>query len=119
VPQAGVLAAIALLLCIAQLGPALVIIPAVIWLFATGQTGGGIILLVIGVPTVLVDNVLRPILIKRGADLPLLLVLVGVIGGLLAFGMIGLFVGPVILAVTHALLEHWIAADTQPDSKPT
>jgi predicted PurR-regulated permease PerM len=47
------------------------------------------------------------------------LILVGVIGGLLAFGMIGLFVGPVILAVTHALLEHWIAADTPPDSKPT
>ena len=119
VPQAGVLAAIALLLCIAQLGPGLVIIPAIIWLFATGQTGAGIILLVIGVPTVLVDNVLRPLLIRRGADLPLLLILVGVIGGLLAFGMIGLFVGPVILAVTHALLEHWIAADTPPDSKPT
>jgi len=118
VPQAGVLAAIALLLCIAQLGPGLVIVPAIIWLFATGQTGAGIILLVIGVPTVLVDNVLRPLLIKRGADLPLLLILVGVIGGLLAFGIIGLFVGPVILAVTHALLEHWIAADTPPDSRP-
>jgi predicted PurR-regulated permease PerM len=119
VPQAGVLAALALLLCIAQLGPGLVIIPAIIWLFATGQTGGAIILLVIGIPTVLVDNVLRPILIKRGADLPLLLILVGVIGGLLAFGMIGLFVGPVILAVTHALLQHWIAADTPPAEKPT
>jgi predicted PurR-regulated permease PerM len=119
VPQAGVLAAVALLLCIAQLGPALVIIPAIIWLFVTGQTGAAIVLLVIGVPTVLVDNVLRPLLIKRGADLPLLLILVGVIGGLLAFGMIGLFVGPVILAVTHALLQHWIAADTPPAEKPT
>ena len=116
VPQAGVLAAVALLLCIAQLGPGLVIIPAIIWLFATGQTVPGIVLIVIGVPTVLADNVLRPILIRRGADLPLLLILIGVIGGLLAFGMIGLFVGPVILAVTHTLLQHWIA--TRPDGTP-
>ena len=111
VPQAGLLAAVALLLCIAQLGPGLVIFPAVIWLFATGQTWPAIVLLIVGLPTVLLDNVLRPILIRRGADLPLLLILVGVIGGLLAFGMIGLFVGPVILAVTHALLQHWIATD--------
>jgi predicted PurR-regulated permease PerM len=67
-----------------------------------------IIMIVVGVPTTLMDNVLRPILIRRGADLPLLLILVGVIGGLLAFGMIGLFVGPVILAVSHALLQHWM-----------
>jgi predicted PurR-regulated permease PerM len=109
VPQAGVLAAVTLFFCLAQLGPGLVIIPAVIWLFATGQTVPGIILVVIGLPTVLMDNVLRPVLIRRGADLPLLLILVGVIGGLLAFGMIGLFVGPVILAVSHALLQHWIS----------
>ncbi len=115
VPQASILAAIALLLCIAQLGPSLVIIPAIIWLFATGQTGPGIVLIVIGVPTVLIDNILRPFLIKRGADLPLLLILVGVVGGLLAFGMIGLFVGPVILAVTHTLLQHWIATDPHTD----
>ena len=108
VPQPALLAAVALLLCLAQLGPGLVIFPAVIWLFVIGQTLPAIVLLVIGVPTVLLDNVLRPILIKRGADLPLLLILVGVIGGLLAFGMIGLFVGPVILAVTHTLLQHWI-----------
>ena len=114
VPQPALLAAVALLLCLAQLGPGLVIFPAVIWLFVIGQTLPAIVLLVIGVPTVLLDNVLRPILIKRGADLPLLLILVGVIGGLLAFGMIGLFVGPVILAVTHTLLEHWIEG-SRPD----
>jgi predicted PurR-regulated permease PerM len=55
------------------------------------------------------DNVLRPILIKRGADLPLLLIFAGVLGGLLAFGMIGLFVGPVVLSVTYTLLEEWVA----------
>jgi predicted PurR-regulated permease PerM len=55
------------------------------------------------------DNVLRPMLIKRGAHLPLLLIFAGVIGGLVSLGIIGLFVGPVILAVTYRLLESWIA----------
>jgi predicted PurR-regulated permease PerM len=109
VPQAGVLTAITLLLCIAQLGPALVVIPAIIWLFSTGATMPGVILLVFGVPALLMDNVLRPILIRRGADLPLLLILVGVIGGLVAYGLLGLFVGPVILGVAYTLLQHWIA----------
>ena len=54
------------------------------------------------------DNVLRPILIKQGADLPLLLIFVGVIGGLIAFGLIGIFVGPLVLAVTYTLLSAWI-----------
>lgn len=103
------LTAVTLLLCLAQIGPILVVLPAIIWLFATGQTGPGIILVVIGVPAVLMDNFLRPVLIKRGADLPLLLILLGVIGGLLAFGVLGLFLGPVILAVTYTLLQHWVA----------
>ena len=57
------------------------------------------------------DNVLRPMLIKRGADLPLLLIFAGVIGGLLGFGLIGLFVGPVVLAVTYTLLTAWMDDD--------
>ncbi len=109
VPQAGVLTAVTLFLCIAQLGPSLVLVPAIIWLFVADHTLQAIVLLVISIPTVTLDNVLRPILIRRGADLPLLLILIGVIGGLLAFGLLGLFVGPVILAVTHTLLQHWIA----------
>jgi predicted PurR-regulated permease PerM len=54
------------------------------------------------------DNFLRPFLIKKGADLPLLLIFVGVVGGLIAFGIIGLFVGPVVLAVAHKLLSAWV-----------
>jgi len=109
VPQAGLLTAVTLLLCIAQLGPGLIIIPAIIWLFWSGATVPGIILVVLGVPAVLMDNVLRPILIRRGADLPLLLILVGVIGGLVVYGLLGLFVGPVILGVAYTLLQHWMA----------
>ncbi len=78
----------------------------------------GIVLVAIGVPAVLMDNVLRPILIRRGADLPLLLILVGVIGGLFAFGVLGLFLGPVILAVTYTLLQHWVG-ETEPGDEET
>lgn len=109
VPQAGILTAVILMLCIAQLGPILVLLPAVIWLFASGATLPGIILAVFTVVALTMDNFLRPFLIKRGADLPLLLILVGVIGGLLAFGLLGLFLGPVVLAITYTLLQNWIA----------
>ena len=55
-----------------------------------------------------IDNVLRPMLIRRGANLPLLLIMAGVIGGLFAFGIVGLFVGPVVLAVSYTLLAAWV-----------
>lgn len=109
VPQAALLTAVILMLCIAQLGPGLIVIPATIWLFATGATGAGIVMAIFSLAAIVLDNFLRPILIRRGADLPLLLILAGVIGGMLSFGLLGLFLGPVILAVTYTLLQHWIA----------
>lgn len=114
VPAAAVLTAVMLLLCIAQLGPVLVLVPAVIWLFWSGQTLWGTALLFWTVIVATMDNFLRPVLIKKGADLPLLLIFAGVIGGLLAFGIIGLFIGPVVLAVTYTLLGSWV--DTDPGS---
>jgi predicted PurR-regulated permease PerM len=64
------------------------------------------------------DNFLRPLLIRRGADLPLLLIFAGVLGGLLAFGIIGLFIGPVVLAVTYTLLQAWVAeAEAVPEQR--
>jgi predicted PurR-regulated permease PerM len=109
VPFAALLSAVMLMLCIAQLGPGLILFPAVGWMFWTGDTGWGIFLLVWSLVVVTLDNVLRPVLIKKGADLPLLLIFAGVIGGMLGFGLIGLFIGPVVLAVTYTLLESWIA----------
>jgi len=117
VPQAGLLSAIVLLLCVAQLGPGLVAIPATIWLFWTDAMGAGIVMAIFTIVSLLMDNILRPILIKRGADLPLLLILLGVIGGLLAFGLIGIFVGPVVLAVTHTLLRAWLYGETTQSTK--
>lgn len=108
VPFAGLLTAVMFMLCIAQLGPALVLIPAVIWVYWSGDASWGTFLLIWSVIVGTMDNFLRPMLIKRGADLPLLLILAGVIGGLFAFGLVGIFVGPVILAVTYTLLGAWI-----------
>jgi predicted PurR-regulated permease PerM len=110
VPHAVLLTCIMLMLGIAQVGPAPVLVGAVIWLYADGQTFWGSVMLVWGLVTASFDNILRPVLIKKGADLPLLLILAGVIGGLLAFGLVGLFIGPVVLAVAYTLLVAWVSA---------
>jgi predicted PurR-regulated permease PerM len=115
VPHPGVLTAIAFVLGVAQLGPLLVLGPAVAWLFSTGETGWALALLIWSIPVIALDNVLRPILIRRGVALPMLLIIAGVIGGLIGFGVIGLFVGPVILAATYTLVGAWIA-ESQPSA---
>jgi predicted PurR-regulated permease PerM len=112
IPAAGLLTAVILLLCLAQVGPFLVMVPAVIWLYWSGQAVKGTVLLVIMLIAGTIDNVVRPFLIRKGADLPLLLIFAGVIGGLIAFGIIGLFIGPVMLAVTYTLLKDWVMGDT-------
>jgi len=114
VPAAALLTAVMLILCLAQLGPLLVLIPSVVWLYWSGQPVWGTVLLVISVLAGTVDNVLRPYLIKKGANLPLLLIFAGVIGGLIAFGIIGIFIAPVILAVAYTLLKAWVVGDVQP-----
>jgi predicted PurR-regulated permease PerM len=109
IPFAGLLTAAILLLTIAQIGPLVVLIPAVIWLYWHDETISATVLLVWSIVVGMVDNILRPMLIRRGADLPLLLIFAGVIGGLLSFGIIGLFVGPVVLAVSYTMLREWVA----------
>jgi predicted PurR-regulated permease PerM len=108
VPAAGLLTAVMFMLCIAQVGPLPVLLGAAGWSFFNGFNGWGISLVVWGVLVATLDNFLRPMLIKMGADLPLLLIFAGVIGGLFAFGLVGIFVGPVVLAVAWALLESWM-----------
>jgi len=93
---------------IAQIGAVPVMICGIVWLFWHDQALWGSVLIGWTVITGSLDNFLRPILIKKGADLPLLLVFLGVLGGLLAFGVIGLFVGPVLLAVSYTLITAWV-----------
>lgn len=108
IPLAALLTAIMFMLCIAQLGVLPILAPAVIWLYWSDHTGWATFLLVWMLIVVNLDNFLRPWLIKRGADLPLLLILAGVIGGLISFGLLGIFLGPLLLAVSYTLLGSWL-----------
>jgi len=109
VPLASFLTALMFVLAVAQIGAAPVLLLAVAWLYWTGDPWTATALLVWALFVTSIDNVLRPLLIKRGADLPLVLIFAGVIGGLLAFGVVGLFVGPVVLAVAYTEVTAWVA----------
>jgi len=115
VPAAALLTAVMLILCLAQLGPLLVLVPSVVWVYWSGQAAWGTVLLIFTVPAATIDNFLRPLLIRKGVDLPLLLIFAGVIGGLIAFGVVGLFIGPVILAIAYTLLKAWVSDEVQMD----
>ena len=112
VPFATILTAIMFLLAVARIGPVPVLLAGIVWLYWKGSTGWATALVVwsILVGPVLKD-VLGPILIKKGDDLPLLLILAGVLGGLIAVGLVGIFIGPVVLAVSYRLLEAWVGAE--------
>jgi len=119
VPAAGLLAAVIFIIALAQLPVLLVMGPALIWLYWKGEPVWGTVLVVWTIVIMGIDNFVRPLLIRKGVDLPLLLILTGVIGGLIAFGILGLFIGPVVLAVTYNLLETWVVSgerEPAPDS---
>jgi predicted PurR-regulated permease PerM len=109
VPFAPLLTALMFVLCLAQIGPALVLIPALVWMYYSGDTLWATVLLAFTIVAMTMDNFLRPVLIRKGADLPLLLILFGVIGGLIAFGLLGIFLGPTVLAIAYTLLNAWMA----------
>jgi predicted PurR-regulated permease PerM len=109
VPHPGLLTAIAFILGIAQLGPMLVLLPSVGWLYWVGTPGWATALLIWSLPVGALDNIVRPVLIRRGVQLPMLLIIAGVIGGLIRFGVVGLFIGPVVLAATYTLAKDWVA----------
>jgi predicted PurR-regulated permease PerM len=117
VPFAVVLSAVMFLLAVVQIGPLPVLLICVGWLYWNGGTGWAIGLLVWSVLVDRINSVLLPILVRRGVDLSLALVFVGVIGGLIAFGLIGIFVGPVVLAVSYKLLEAWASRDEEDGAK--
>ncbi|AHZ84190.1 Putative transport protein YdiK [Bdellovibrio bacteriovorus] len=114
VPHAGLLTAVILIFCVVQLGPLLPLLGAVAWLYTQEQNTAGTILLGWAVAVGLMDGFVRPLLIKRGADLPAVLITVGVLGGMISFGIVGLFIGPVVLAVTLRLLSAWMTDNSEP-----
>ena len=108
VPAVALLSVATFVFSLVPVGPPLIWGGAAIWLFSQGMTGWGIFMLIYGTVVISgVDNVVKPILISRGSSLPFALVLLGVMGGVLAFGFVGLFIGPTLLAVALGLLRNW------------
>ena len=108
VPGAGLWTMVAILTCTIQIGPGLVLIPAAIYLFVTKGTVVGVLFSVWSVIPMFIDNVLKPILLGRGVDTPMIVVVLGAIGGLLAFGVIGLFFGAILLVLGYATMKVWV-----------
>jgi predicted PurR-regulated permease PerM len=113
VPFAVLLTALMFLCGVAQVGVVPVLLMAVAWLYWQGSSGWATGLLFWTMIVGTIDNVIRPILIQKGAQLPLLLVVAGVIGGLVSLGLVGIFVGPVVLGVSYMLLEAWLWEETE------
>ncbi len=109
VPFAALLTAATFILAVAQIGPVPLLIGVVIWVYSKNGAVWGTGFLLWAILCGGIDNFLRPVLIKRSTDIPLPLIVAGVIGGLIAFGIIGLFIGPVVLAVTHTFLLAWMS----------
>jgi predicted PurR-regulated permease PerM len=102
------IAALVFFLVIIQIGPLPVWIPLVIWLFLQGQTGLGIFMIVFGVALMAIDSVLKPLLISKSGQLPFLVLFLGVIGGMVAWGFTGMFKGAIILAVFYTVFNNWL-----------
>ena len=111
VPHAGVLAFAVLVLGIVQIGSAPILLPVIIWIWTAKDVGSAILITIYLVLVGLSDNALKPMLMGRGLSTPVLVIFMGVLGGTLAHGIVGLFVGPIILAVAWELLMAWSRGD--------
>ena len=108
VPAAGFWALLCLLLSVAQLGIFLILIPVVIYLFNTADIFTAVGFLIWSIPVGLIDNILKPILLVRGVKTPMVIIFMGAIGGFLASGIIGLFVGAVVLSLSYEVFLLWL-----------
>jgi predicted PurR-regulated permease PerM len=111
VPRAGLLAFAVMMLGILQIGSAIIVIPVLVWIWLTKSFATALVVTLCILPASLADNVLKPIVMGRGLTTPTLIIFLGVIGGTLAHGIVGLFIGPIILAVAWELLTAWVRDD--------
>ncbi len=124
VPGAGLWALLVLLVAIMQLPPILILLPVVIYVFSVSATTPAVIFTIWSVLVSVSDSALKPLFLGRGVDVPMLVILLGAIGGMVTSGVIGLFIGSVVLAVGYKLMLAWLAMgnitteanDTQPES---
>ena len=116
VPAAGLFAAMVLVLAIVQLPPTIILLPIAIWYFSVADGLPATIFLVYALIVGGADTFLKPLLLGRGVDTPMLVILIGAIGGAIAYGIVGLFIGSVVLALGYELFTAWMAPDEFPDS---
>jgi predicted PurR-regulated permease PerM len=118
VPGAALLGLATFFLSVVPVGPPLIWIPATLWLFFQGSTGWAVFLGLWGLLVVsMVDNVLKPMIISHGSHLPFMLVLLGVLGGAAAFGFVGIFLGPTLLAVGYRMVNEWVEGEVRDDRR--
>lgn len=118
VPGAVLLSVLTFFFGVVPFGPPLIWLPAAGWLFAQGKPGLGIFMLIYGTFGISgVDNVIKPLLISQGSKMPFVLIFIGVIGGAFAFGLVGVFLGPTLLAVGFRLIEEWSSTPLDPERK--
>jgi len=113
VPQASLITFAVLIFAIVQIGPSIILIPVIIWSWTVMETTSALLFTIYMVPVNLLDNFLRPVVMGRGLKTPMPVILIGVIGGTLAYGIIGLFLGPIVLAVMWELFVAWIGEPPQ------
>jgi predicted PurR-regulated permease PerM len=118
VPGVSLITSAVLILGIIQIGPSVVLFPLVIWSWFAMDTVAALLFTIYIVPVNLLDNILKPMVMGRGLQTPMLVILVGVIGGTLAYGITGLFLGPIILAVIWELLATWVSERQPTDAQP-
>lgn len=117
VPGAALLSLLTFLLSVVPMGPPLIWIPAALWLFHSGSNGWGIFMVIWGIGVSSLDNIIKPWLISQGSAMPFILILFGVLGGAIAFGFIGVFLGPTLLAVAYRLIQEWVARTRASEAK--
>jgi predicted PurR-regulated permease PerM len=116
IPAAGLLTILCLLLSIIQIGPGIIVLGAIVFAWSTLGSLTALLFTLWMIPATLIDNFLKPILMARGLPVPMVVILIGVFGGVVAYGIIGLFVGPVLLSLCYELVKAWINEDFEPTS---
>ncbi|WP_433832598.1 AI-2E family transporter [Flavobacterium anhuiense] len=118
IPYAGILTLICLIFSILQIGPIIINIGVIIYLFSTGDSGFAIFWTIFFIISGLSDNVLKPLLLGKGALVPMLVIFLGVIGGFIMSGFIGLFVGPIVFSIGYKLFIAWLDDNAEPIEEP-
>ena len=108
VPYAGIWSLGVLIFAVVQLPPLLILVPIIVWVFSVSTTTVAVIFMIWSLLVSIIDNVLKPLLLGRGVDVPMFVILIGAIGGMITSGIIGLFLGAVVLALGYKLFLAWL-----------